>query len=107
MINTPWKTIVDEIFTKHQSFDYVINVNNSKWYSNSFYCPIKETKYPTYIGINGWNIITGIGNNIQNKFDDLDSIAGEIKADSSSSIICPNIVMILLSLTLLQEYHIS
>jgi hypothetical protein len=70
---SPWKKIVTKIQNKY-NFEIVNEVNKTNWITNNFLCNKIQLNYPKYIGVNGWNLITGIGTNISNKIGEIENI---------------------------------
>ncbi|VVU94779.1 hypothetical protein CPAV1605_504 [seawater metagenome] len=95
---SPWRSIINEIFAKHPEVDYVSLVNNSYWYTNDFRCRETDLSYPKYIGINGWSIITGLGENIEQVFNDIQSIHDNPYANNGANYLEINSLMMLSSL---------
>jgi hypothetical protein len=84
----PWIEIVKEINEKHPNFSLITRANQSIWNTNLYSCPKLDINYSVYIGVHGWNIITGIGDNIDKELADINLIDNEnLKSSSSSNIL--------------------
>ena len=81
----PWIEIVKEINEKHPNFSLITKANESNWNTNLYSCPKFDIDYSVYIGVHGWNIITGIGDNIDEELADINLIDSQNLETSSSS----------------------
>jgi len=83
---SPWISISEEIKEKHDDFDIIIDLNNTKWFTQYFSCDKFDITDSIYLGINGWSIITGKGVQIYQKMKDI-NYDSDIESSSSKSII--------------------